>query len=125
VLERVRNPQRVGSLPADAPDVGTGEAGTFDEGTVVRIHVRVRDGRAVETRFKAFGCSAAIASAGLVAEWLEGVEAAKATHVTAGAVVEALALPGERQYVAALAVQAAERALEDWRRKAAGEGPRS
>jgi nitrogen fixation NifU-like protein len=124
VIARVRNPGRVGSMPANAPDVGTGEAGTFDEGTVVRIHVRVRDGRTVDARFKAFGCSAAIASAALVAEWLEGTDAAETDAVTVDAVVEALGLADERRPVAALAVEAAGRALADWRRKAAGGGSR-
>ena len=61
-----------------APDVGTGEAGTLDEGTVVRIQVRVDGDRIAEARFKVFGCSAAIASASLVAEWLEGAPIAEA-----------------------------------------------
>ena len=49
VLERVRNPQRVGVLPEDSPDVGTGQCGTLDAGTMARIQIRVKDGRIVET----------------------------------------------------------------------------
>jgi len=40
VLDRVQALTRVGVLPAAAPDVGTGEAGTLDAGTVTRIQVR-------------------------------------------------------------------------------------
>jgi NifU-like protein involved in Fe-S cluster formation len=69
VLRRVRQPQRVGTL--DGEHVGTGEAGTLDDGTVVRIQVK-RDGdRITAARFQVFGCSGAIASASLVAESLE------------------------------------------------------
>ena len=82
VLERVRNPQRVGTLPESA-EVGTGEAGSLGRRTIARIQVRVQDGRIVEARFKVFGCSAAIAATGLVTEWLEGASLEDARRFTA------------------------------------------
>jgi nitrogen fixation NifU-like protein len=104
VLRRVRELQRVGSLEGEA--IGTGEVGTLDEGTVVRIQVR-RDGeRIAEARFKVFGCSAAIASASLVAEWLEGAAMDEASELTAERVVQHLALAPERAHVARMAVDA-------------------
>ena len=104
VLRRVRDPHRAGSL--EGADVGTGEVGTLDEGTVVRIQVR-RDGdRIAEARFRVFGCSGAIASASLVAEWLEGSTMAEATALSAEQVVQQLALAPEREYVARMAVEA-------------------
>ena len=112
VLDRVRNPQRVGVLP-DAPDVGTGEAGSMDAGTFARIQVRVEQGRIVAARFKVFGCSAAIAATGLVAEWLEGASVAEAGLVTPERVVQDLQLPQERIHVAAIAVDAARQAVRD------------
>jgi len=112
VLDRVRNPQRVGVLP-DAPEVGTGEAGSMDAGTFARIQVRVEQGRIVAARFKVFGCSAAIAATGLVAEWLEGASVAEAGLVTPERVVQDLQLPQERIHVAAIAVEAARQAVRD------------
>jgi nitrogen fixation protein NifU and related proteins len=106
VLRRVREPQRVGALPA-GPGVGSGVSGTLDEGTVTRIDVRIHGNLIVEARFKVFGCSAAIASASLVAEWLEGASLEAAKSVTAERVVEALQLAEERQHVARMAVTAA------------------
>jgi nitrogen fixation NifU-like protein len=120
VLQRVRNPQRVGVLPEDAPDVGTGQCGTLDAGTMARIQVRVKDGRVVEARFKVFGCSAAIAAAGLMTEWLEGATVTQCRALTAAQVIEALALPEERGHVANVAVDAARQAVDDAARKAAG-----
>ena len=90
VLRRVREPQRVGSLEGDR--VGTGEVGTLDEGTVVRIQVRADGDRIAEARFKVFGCSAAIASASLVAEWLEGAPIVEAHAMTPERVVQTLQL---------------------------------
>ena len=113
VLNRVRDPKRVGSLDGD--HVGTGEVGTLDEGTVMRIQVR-RDGdRIAEARFKVFGCSAAIASASLVAEWLEGAAIDEARQVTAERVVQQLDLAPEREYTARMAVEAGMKALEEVR----------
>ena len=109
VLRRVRHLERVGSLDGD--HVGTGEVGTLDQGTVVRIQVR-RDGdRIVEARFKVFGCSAAIASASLVAEWLEGRAINEAGTMTSERVVEQLNLAPEREYVARMAIEAGSKAV--------------
>ncbi len=117
VLKRVREPQRVGALPAGDADVGTGEAGTLDDGTVTRIQVRVKDQKVVEARFKVFGCSGAIASASLVAESLEGASMDEARGLTAERVAQTLLLAPEREHVARLAVDAALAALADAQRK--------
>jgi nitrogen fixation NifU-like protein len=117
VLDRVRNPQRVGVLP-DAPDVGTGEAGSMDAGTYVRIQVRIEQGRIAAARFKVFGCSAAIAATGLVTEWLEGASLAEAGQVTPERVARRLELPEERVHVAGVAVEAARHAVRDAGEKA-------
>ena len=111
VLNRVREPKRVGTL--DGAHVGTGEVGTLDEGTVVRIQVRRSGDRIAEARFKVFGCSAAIASASLVTEWLEGAAIAEARKVTPEQVLQTLELAPEREYVARMAVEAGFRAIDD------------
>ena len=109
VLRRVREPQRVGVL--DGEHVGTGEVGTLDEGTVVRIQVRRSGDRIAETRFKVFGCSAATASASLVAEWLDGAPMDEAKAVTSERVVQTLELAPEREHVARMAVEAGLKAV--------------
>lgn len=113
VLRRVRDPQRVGALPVDDVDVGTGETGTLDEGTVTRIQVRVKDQTVTEARFKVFGCSGAIASASLIAELLEGASIDEARELKAERVVQMLELAPEREHVARMAVTAAQAALDD------------
>jgi NifU-like protein involved in Fe-S cluster formation len=119
VLARVRDPRRVGWLPRDAPDVGTGEAGTIESGTMARIQVRVEpaSGRIALAVFRVFGCSAAIASASLVTERMEGASVEDAAGIEPLAVVAELELPAERARIAALVVEAARGAIEDWKRK--------
>ncbi len=93
--------------------VGTGEVGTLNEGTVVRIQVLRSGDRIAEARFKVFGCSAAIASASLVTEWLDGAAIDEAMTVTAERVVQQLQLAPEREHVARMAVEAARLAIHD------------
>lgn len=112
VMARVKDPQRVGGYQA-APEVGTGERGALESGTVARIQVRVIGRQVVGARFKVFGCSAAIASASLVAEWLEGSTVDEGRLVTAERVAAALDLAPERVGVARLVVDAAHAAIAD------------
>jgi nitrogen fixation NifU-like protein len=119
VLERVRDPKHVGWLPRDAEDVGTGEAGAMERGTLTRIQVRIdrQTRRVTEAVFKVFGCSAAIASASLVTERLQGKTVEQVKAFEAVPVAAELELPIERANVAALAVEAAKSAVDDWERK--------
>lgn len=113
VLRRVRELQRVGSL--EGAHVGTGEVGTLDDGTVVRIQVRCDGDTVAEARYRVFGCSAAIASASLVAEWFEAASIREAAEVTPERVIDTLQLAPERAHVARLAVEAGLKALADCR----------
>jgi NifU-like protein involved in Fe-S cluster formation len=122
VLARCREPRRAGTLPRDDAAVGTGTAGTLDEGTVTCVQVRVgADGVIADARFKVFGCSAAIASASLVTDRLVGATLDEARRLDVGAVAEPLALAREKWPMAALAVSAARAALDDWDGRHRGE----
>lgn len=114
VLDRVRDPRCAGSLVAADPGVGTGEAGTLESGTLIRVQVRIDGDRVAEATFKAFGCSAAIASASFVAERVQGMTVAAARSLTPVMVVDELELASERVHVADIAVAAARAALDDW-----------
>lgn len=113
VLRRVGELRRVGTI--DGEHVGTGEMGTLEDGTVVRIQVRRQGDRIAEARYRVFGCSAAIASASLVAEWFEASSLDDASRVTPERVVDELQLTPERAHVARLAVEAGLKALADSR----------
>ena len=111
--------QMGGWLPRDAADVGTGEAATRENETIVRIQVRVdRTTRRIdEAVFKASGSSVAIACASLTTERLLGATVEDARQMSALPIVAELALPLEQASVAALAVEAAKHAVDEWERK--------
>ena len=114
VRMRCREPRRAGGWPEDAAHVGTGAIGSLDAGAMTRLQVHGADGVIDDARFRVFGCSAAVASASFVADALVGATPAAARALDPRAVVEALALPAEKQAMAALAVDAARAAVDDW-----------
>ncbi len=48
-------------------------AGSLESGTLIRMQVLIDGDLVVDAKFKAFGCSAAIASASFVAERVQGL----------------------------------------------------
>ena len=118
VRERCREPRRAGAWPDGERGVGTGSAGSLDAGVWTRLQVRVgAAGRIDDTRFKVFGCSAAIASASFAADALIGATLAEARALASADVAVALGLSGDKQAMAALATEAACNAVDDWERR--------
>jgi len=117
--ERFREARHAGSMPAGAEDVGTGRAEAPRHGDVTRLQVRVDPGTGIirDARFKAFGCSFAIASADLVADRVTGRALASALEVTADEVGAALELPAAKWYCAELAYDALRAAVADYETK--------
>ena len=119
VLRRCRETARAGGWPEAEPQVGTGVVGSLETGTLVRLQVRMdADADVVaDARFKAFGCSAAIASASLAADLVAGRPCAAALTLDAAAVADALDLPEDKRAMAAHAVAAVRQAIGDWERR--------
>ncbi len=124
VRERCREPRRAGAWPDGDRAVGSGSAGSLDEGTWTRLQVRVgADGRIDDTRFKVFGCSAAIASASFVADALVGATLAEGAAVSSAEVADALELSDDKRAMAALATAAARSAVHDWQQRTGTRDP--
>lgn len=121
VLDHFARPRNLGRLP-DAN--GRGVAGDLLTGaTRIEIAVRVEAGTVAAARFRAIGCSAAIAASSLATTLIVGRTAAEAAALTPAALVAALGgLPPERLYAPALVVEAIGSALADWRAGAGGAG---
>lgn len=117
VLEHYARPRNLGRLPGAS---GQGVAGDLRDGPVqITIAIRVErddDGeeRVAAARFRAFGCSAAIASSSMATVLIEGRPVREAAALTPEAIVAALGgLPEERLYAPALAAEAVRRAIAD------------
>ena len=120
VLDHYRNPRNVGEIPGTAAVAQAGDPATGD---VLRISLRIEGDIVAEARFKAFGCTAAIAAGSMTTTLLEGRTLEEAARLTNQDVVRALdGLPQPKIQCSVLAEQAVREALR--RHCEAGDGVR-
>ncbi|HKB06969.1 MAG TPA: iron-sulfur cluster assembly scaffold protein [Candidatus Polarisedimenticolia bacterium] len=120
VLDHYRNPRNVGEIPGTAAVAQAGDPATGD---VLRISLRIEGDIVAEARFKAFGCTAAIAAGSMTTTLLEGRTLEEAARLTNQDVVRALdGLPQPKIQCSVLAEQAVREALR--RHREAGDGAR-
>ncbi len=120
VMDHFMNPRNVGEIPnAD----GVGQVGSPLCGDLMKITIKVVDGRIVDIKFLTFGCCAAIASSSMATEMIKGKTIEEALAVTNQSVVEALGgLPEAKVHCSVLAEQALRRAIDHYLRKTTGKG---
>jgi nitrogen fixation NifU-like protein len=101
VLDHFKNPRNAGDLPAASAVV---EVTNPVCGDILRLAVRVEDGRIVDARFKAQGCVTAIACSSLLTELLRGKSVEEARRITPVQISDALGgLPPATSHAAQLA----------------------
>ena len=74
IIDHYENPRNVGSLDKNDEFVGTGLVGAPACGDVMKVQLKVKDGKVIDAKFKTFGCGSAIASSSVATEWLKGRE---------------------------------------------------
>src|SRR5512137_3051585 len=112
VMDHFLNPRNLGDLK-DAD--GVGEVGAAACGDIMKISLKIEDGRVKDARFKTFGCGAAIASSSMATELIKGRTIEEALHFSNQEVVSALGgLPPVKIHCSVLAEEALKAALEDY-----------
>ena len=115
VLDHFQNPRNTGEI--DRAD-GVGQVGNPACGDVMRVFIRITDGRIVEARHQTFGCAAAIACASAATEMVTGLLLDDAFALTREQVAEKLhGLPEKKMTCSNLAPDAIRAAIEDYRSK--------
>jgi nitrogen fixation NifU-like protein len=110
LLDYFQNPRCVGEIP-DASAVA--EISNPVCGDVMKLWVKVADGRVQDARFKAQGCSAAIATSSYATELLIGKSLAEARQITKEQIAEALGgLPASKIHCSVLAADAIKEVLK-------------
>jgi len=110
LLDYFQNPRCVGEIP-DAHAVA--EVSNPVCGDVMKLWVKVGNGRIEDAKFKAQGCSAAIATSSFATEMLIGMGVADARRITREQIVEALGgLPPSKIHCSVLASDAIKKVLK-------------
>ncbi len=120
VIDHYENPRNVGSFEkeeVEQGEVGTGMVGAPACGDVMKLQIKVKDGRIVDTRFKTYGCGSAIASSSLATEWLKGRTLEEAKEIKNAEIAEHLALPPVKVHCSILAEDAIKAAIADYQER--------
>jgi len=117
VLEHYENPRNVGTFGKDEDDVGTGLVGAPACGDVMRLQIKVVDGKIADAKFKTFGCGSAIASSSLATEMIKGMTLDDAAKIKNTQIVEELNLPPVKIHCSVLAEDAIKAAIDDYKKK--------
>ncbi len=112
VMDHFMNPRNMGDLK-DAD--GVGEVGAAACGDIMKISLKIKDGKIEDARFKTFGCGSAIASSSMATELIKGRTIEEAMSFSNQEVVSALGgLPPVKIHCSVLAEEALKAALEDY-----------
>jgi nitrogen fixation NifU-like protein len=118
VMDHFMNPRNVGEI--EKPD-GVGEEGNPVCGDMMTFHIKVKDDRLEDVKFKTFGCGAAIAVSSMVSEMAKGKTLDEALKITPQSVADKLeGLPKNKFHCSNLGAQALHKAIEDYREKKGG-----
>ena len=117
VIEHYENPRNVGSFDKNEPNVGTGIVGSPACGDVLKMQIKVTNGKIVDSCFKAFGCGSAIASSSYVTELIKGKTIKEAADVSNKTIAYALNLPPVKLHCSMLAEEAIQSALKNYHAK--------
>lgn len=115
VMDHFLNPRNMGDIK-DAD--GIGEVGAAACGDIMKISLKIKNGRIEDARFKTFGCGSAIASSSMATELIKGRTIQEAMSFSNQEVVDALGgLPPVKIHCSVLAEEALKAALEDYVKK--------
>ena len=118
VMDHFMNPRNVGEI--DNAD-GVGEVGNPACGDMMRLYLKIDEGKVVDAKFRTFGCGAAIASSSMLTEMIKGKTVEEARAITNRHVADALdGLPAVKIHCSVMAEQAVKSALDDYAKKHAG-----
>jgi nitrogen fixation NifU-like protein len=110
LLDYFQNPRCVGEI-SDAN--GIAQVSNPVCGDVMKLWVKVMDGRVQDAKFKAQGCSAAIATSSYATEMLIGMTITDARQITKEQIAEALGgLPSSKIHCSVLASDAIREVLK-------------
>ena len=117
VIDHYENPRNVGKMDETKRNVGTGMVGAPACGDVMRLQIKVEEGKITDAKFKTYGCGSAIASSSLLTEWVRGKSLMDAKSITNAQIADELALPPVKIHCSVLAEDAINAAVSNYEEK--------
>ena len=118
VMKHFEDPQNVGSLDKNDPQVGTALVGAPACGDVMQLQLKItEDGIIEDAKFKTFGCGSAIASSSLVTTMVKGKRIEEAEALRNVDIASELELPPQKIHCSVLAEDAIKLAIANYRKK--------
>ncbi|HIG94539.1 MAG TPA: Fe-S cluster assembly scaffold protein NifU [Nanoarchaeota archaeon] len=118
VMEEFMNPKNIGELKN--PD-GVGKVGNPTCGDIMQVHIKVKDNKIEDIKFKTFGCAAAIATSSMVTQLAMGKTLEEADNITYENLAESLkGLPPIKMHCSSMATKALKKAIIDYKTKSGG-----
>lgn len=115
VMEHVLHPRNVGEI-ADAD--GIGSVGNPVCGDIMKLYIKVENGKIIDVKFKTFGCGAAIATSSMITELVKDKSIEEALEISNKVVVQSLGgLPSIKMHCSVLAEEALKSAIEDYKKR--------
>ncbi len=112
VMDHFMNPRNVGEI---AGADGVGEVGNAKCGDIMKMYLKIKDGKIDDVKFETFGCASAIASSSMATELIKGKTIDEALAVTNKQVVDELdGLPAHKLHCSVLAEEAIKSAVKDY-----------
>lgn len=95
-----------------------GEIGSPACGDVMRVYLKIKNGKITDFKWKTFGCASAIAATSILSEMATGLAIEDAYQITASDITEALGgLPKRKVHCSVLGDQALRLAIDNYRTK--------
>ena len=115
IMDHVRNPKNAKEI--HNPD-GIGKAANPVYGDMIELRIKVDRNKITDASFKAFGCTAAVASCSIITEMIKDKMIGDVMKIDAKAIADALGgIPPERMHCSVLAEVALKNTLEDYLNK--------
>ena len=116
IIEHYENPRNVGSFNKQDKNVGTGLVGAPACGDVMKLQIKVENGKIIDAKFKTFGCGSAIASGSYVTEIIKG-KSIEDVNVSNLEIASYLKLPPVKLHCSMLAEDAIKSAVINYKEK--------
>jgi len=114
-MQRFANPKNAGVVKnADAK----GEVGNVGCGDVMKLYLKVEDGKITEAKFKTYGCVAAIVSSDVICDLIKGKTLDAALKVTDKDVMKMIGdIPPQKIHCSVMASEVIAAAIADYNKR--------